>query len=397
MLVDLPLDKIEINPYNPRFNFSGLSDLVSSLQTNGQLSPIRVRECPKRAGKYQLVFGHRRFMAAKKLDWKMIRAEVVSVSEEKMALESLIENLARKDLSDYEKGLMFDRMKNEFGISFAEIGRLVGFSRQHVANYAAMLNLFSPERLASNPELRESLFKISEHHARVLLSVTEETSRMDLTLRTVKDGLTVRDVANIVGRLRSWFPRTNQFQEEIGDVREEEPPIVGHGAVNEAELDVRSAEAQGGLFASKEDYGAIALVIRKVFDFASDRNYERYKRLHLFRNGFTMYSAFPPLERLQGKQALSREYEWCYEIAPRFHFKIQDLRIEALDPSAALSTFTVLCFDKRDPARPAMKMVATMVLRKRGKDWAIFHEHWTKMDLASSEIMNEGSRSLSES
>ena len=108
LLVDLPVDKIETNPYNPRSNFAGLNDLVSSLETNGQLSPIRVRVSPKGKDKYQLVFGHRRFMAAKKLDWKTIRAEVVSASEEKMAIESLIENLDRKDLSDYEKGLMFD-------------------------------------------------------------------------------------------------------------------------------------------------------------------------------------------------------------------------------------------------------------------------------------------------
>ncbi len=385
MLVDLALDKIEANPYNPRFNFAGLDDLVSSLKTNGQLSPIRVRVSPKAKDKYQLVFGHRRFMAAMKLEWTTIRAEIVSATEEKMAVESLVENLDRKDLSDYEKGLMFDRMKNEFGFSFAEIGRLVGFSRQHVSNYAAMLNLFSPERLSTNPELRESLYKISEHHARILLGVADESSRIDLTLRTVRYGLTVRDVANIIGRLRSWFPRTDDFQ-----VKNESEVLDSHDN-NKIAANSWSKETE---FADRSDFDTISLLVHKIFDFASDRNYDGYKRLHLFRNGFTMYSAFPPLERLQGKQAISREYEWCYEIAPNFHFKIQDLRIEALDPLAALSTFTVLCFDKRDARRPAMKMVATMVLRKRNEEWAIFHEHWTKMDLAPTEIVNATTYSL---
>ncbi|MFI5422290.1 MAG: ParB/RepB/Spo0J family partition protein, partial [Nitrososphaerales archaeon] len=171
MLIDLPLDNIETNPFNPRINFIGLRDLVSSFKTNGQLSPIRVRQSARNKDKYQLIFGHRRVMAAKKLGWKTIRAEVVSVSDQKMAIESLAENLDRKDLSDYEKGLMFDRIKNEFGISFAEIGRVLEISRQHVSNYAAMLNLFSPEKLSANPELLEFLFKITEHHSRILLTI----------------------------------------------------------------------------------------------------------------------------------------------------------------------------------------------------------------------------------
>jgi ParB/RepB/Spo0J family partition protein len=378
LLVDIPLDKIETNPYNPRFNFADLDDLIRSLETNGQLSPIRVRLCVNR--KYQLVFGHRRLMAAKKLEWKTIRAEVVTTSEEKMAIESLIENLDRSDLSDYEKGVMFDRMKNEFGSSFAEIGRQIGLSRQHVANFAAMANLFNPERLSRNPELREVLFKISEHHARILLSVIDEDSRMDLALRTARDGLTVRDLSNIVGRLRSWFPR-NQFQE-------------GSEHENSCTPDLDRVESDGSLwneeygFMKKEEYAAISSVIHKIFEFAGERNYKGYKRFHLFRNGFTMFSAFPPLQRLQGKQAISRENEWFHEIAPRFLFKIQDLKIVALDPFAALSTFAVLCFERTEPTRPSMKMVATMVLRKRGGEWAIFHEHWTKISLSKSEFLD---------
>jgi hypothetical protein len=320
-------------------------------------------------------------MAAKKLEWKTIRAEVVCTSEKKLAIESLIENLDRKDLSDYEKGLMFDRMKNEFGFSFAEIGKLIGISRQHVSNYAAMLNLFSPERLSSDPELRESLFKISEHHARILLSVWEESSRMDLALRTIKEGLTVRDLANIVGRLRSWFPRKREFQEKNEDRESWMPnsePVVEAEALD---------PIRGSGLTNNEDYAAISRLIHRLFEFVGDRNYEGYKRFHLFHDGFSMYSVFPPLERLQGRQAISREYEWFNEIAPRFQFKIQDLSIESLDPVVALSTFTVLCFDKREPGHAAMKMVATMVLRKKWGDWAIFHEHWTKIDITKTEIL----------
>ncbi|MDA4111110.1 MAG: ParB/RepB/Spo0J family partition protein [Thaumarchaeota archaeon] len=375
MLIDLPLDKIETNPFNPRFDFIGLDKLVTSLQTNGQLSPIRVRQSTRNKDKYQLVFGHRRFMAANKLDWKTIRAEVVSASDERMAIESLVENLDRKDLSDYEKGLIFDRIKNEFSLSFAEIGRTIGISRQHVSNYAAMLNLFSSERLSTNPELRDALFKISEHHSRILLTVSDETSRMDLALQTIKDGLTVRDLANIVGRLRSWFPRIDDVQE--AENRARSPNKFGR------EIEDDSNENK---FENDPEYTAISLLIHKIFQSASDRNYERYKKIHLFRDGFTMYSAFPPLERLQGKQAISREHEWFYEIAPRFRFKIQDLNIEALDTTAAMSTFTVICFDKENPSHPVMKMVATMVLRKKGREWSVLHEHWTRLDLTPSEL-----------
>ncbi|MFI5419609.1 MAG: nuclear transport factor 2 family protein, partial [Nitrososphaerales archaeon] len=207
-----------------------------------------------------------------------------------------------------------------------------------------------------------------------LLTIDDETARLDLAMRTVKDGLTVRDLANIVGRLRSWFPRHDEVQQEQLEARS-----TGKLSQDAGTLDGK------GEFTNNDEYAAISLLIHKIFEFASDRNYKRYKEIHLFEKGFTMYSAFPPLERLQGKEAVLREYEWFYEIAPRFQFKIQDLKIEALDPAAAMSTFTVLCLHKQNPKQAAMKMVATMVLRKHNKEWFILHEHWTKLDLAKSE------------
>ena len=159
MLLDLPISSIDWNPYNSRTVYSAIAidRLAESLRANGQLTTVKVRPSAEHEGRYELIFGHRRVMAARKLGWKTIRAEIVKIAEEEMMSQSLVENFEREDLSDYEKALIFERMNREFGKTYEQIGRMIGISKQHVSNYLAMLRLFDPDVLSSNPEILNSL------------------------------------------------------------------------------------------------------------------------------------------------------------------------------------------------------------------------------------------------
>ena len=193
----IPLEAIEVSPFDSRLRSEDVSKLANSLRSSGQLVPIRVRASPSKKNRYQLIYGHRRLLAARMLGWKTIRADIVQVNDYESAIQSFIENYERNQLSDYEKGLVFERFSTEFNMTYEEIGERVGVSRQTVSNYVAMTRLFSKETMTSKPELVVAMQKITEHHSRILLQVSDQRNRRDLALMVAKDGLSVRDIWRI--------------------------------------------------------------------------------------------------------------------------------------------------------------------------------------------------------
>lgn len=99
--VEIPLDLIDLSPYQPRIDFSGLHDLVESIKsTGGVVQPIIVRP---QGNRFELIAGERRLRASKEAGYATIKAVVRSVDDKTAMRATLAENLARKDLSDYEK------------------------------------------------------------------------------------------------------------------------------------------------------------------------------------------------------------------------------------------------------------------------------------------------------
>lgn len=366
-LLQLPLASIDSNPYNSRKNYdtSVVDRLAHSLSSNGQLSVIKVRPSPTRRGKYELVFGHRRVMAAKKLGWKSIRAEVVSRSEQEMILESLVENVEHEDLSDYEKALTFERMSKEFGKTYEEIGRTVGISKQHVSNYISMLRLFSPSFLSSNPKLRDVLQKISEHHARVLSRIDDENARADLAFMALREQLSVKELTNMTGRLRSWFGIEHMRSESENGKDRVEPNDTSFADENSK--------------ADQDEIGKITKIILDEFRLPHKGDFSSYRNMHLYEEGFSIYTAFPPFGRFEGSEALVKERKWFHEIAPDLSTKVRDLKIEILG-EVALATLSVMYSGKYFHNLRKMAIRGTIVLCKREVSWKILHEHWSRQD-----------------
>jgi ParB family chromosome partitioning protein len=367
MLLELPLESIESNPYNSRtkYHSASVDRLAQSMRSNGQLSVVKVRPSSNHEGQYELVFGHRRVMAARKLGWKKIRAEIINASEEVMINESLVENFEHEDLSDYEKALIFERMNKEFGRTYEQIGKMLGISKQHVSNYMGMLRLFSPEVLSSNPELLESIQHMSEHHARVLSRVNDLNTKTDLARMIAKDNLSVKELTNIVGRLRSWFTPEKNERESTADDEElwfDTSSVASHEGEQENEIE------------------EITKIVLNEFRLARKGDFNSYKEMHLFGEGFSIYSAFPPFSRFEGDQALSKERKWFYEIAPKLTWKIRDLKINILG-EAALATLTVSYSGKYLGHSLKLELRGTVVLTTRDQSWKILHEHWSRQDM----------------
>lgn len=202
----MPVEKIAANPYQPRKNFDRdkLESLANSIRRNGILQPVVVR----RSGEgYELVMGERRLQAARLGGVPTVPVVVKEVTEVDSLRLALVENLQREDLNPIEVAQAYEKLVESFGLSLAELAEFVGKDRSTVANTLRLLTL--PEKI------KEMLIegKLSEGHARALLSLKEEKEQLALSRRVVDKGLSVRETERLVA-LRSRPERKPRKQRE---------------------------------------------------------------------------------------------------------------------------------------------------------------------------------------
>ncbi|MGQ9463716.1 MAG: ParB/RepB/Spo0J family partition protein [Candidatus Fervidibacter sp.] len=193
-ITNLPIHSIKPNPFQPRQQFSSeeLEALAESIKMHGLLQPVLVR--PKEDG-YELVAGERRWRAAQLAGLTEIPAIVRHCSDDELLALALIENLHREDLNPLDEAQAYRVLLEKFGLTQEAIAERVGKSRTAIANTVRLLTLPEPIKQA----LREG--KISEGHARALLSAPDEGVMMDVFQQVVKHSLSVRQTEMVIQRL----------------------------------------------------------------------------------------------------------------------------------------------------------------------------------------------------
>lgn len=349
---DILLELIYDNPFNSRrfYDDSEIVALADSISRVGILNPIKVRA---KNSIFEIVYGHRRVRAAKLLNWKSIQAIVGEFSDDQLVSFSLIENLERKDLSDYEKALSFERMRKDFGKSNEEIGRIVGLSKGHVSNYLSMIRMIDQNRLTQNPDLVKMLHAISEHHARYLNRIEEPGEREKALRMVVSENLSVRDLQRMIQRLRSWFKPDDET----------------------------SPRNQWDQQSSAVDLMEIQNALSSKFMLPSEGNFQKFTDFHDFHDDFSIYSAFSPCQMIEGFEALEKEKNWFYSVAPHFSFKIRDVRIRFFEDTALATLYVDYLKMLKDRASRKVKVLRGSVLfAKHEGAWKIVHEHWSNLE-----------------
>jgi ParB family chromosome partitioning protein len=206
--VELPLEQIRPNPYQPRTDFAqqDIQLLAQSIKSCGFLQPIVVRQCD---GIYEIVFGERRYRAAKMLGYQKMPCIISKVDESRMLLFALVENVNRKDLNPIEKALAFKVLSERFGLTHEQISDMVGLDRTSVTNFIRLLEL--PE------EIKEAVSRgtISQGHARALLGLNNRAQQLSLLGRIISEGLSVRTTERIVLRLLGRKPKSVFVNDEV--------------------------------------------------------------------------------------------------------------------------------------------------------------------------------------
>lgn len=188
---EINLKDIVPNPDQPRKSFAkeGLEELAASLKTHGLLQPILVQS---QNGKYLIIAGERRYLAAKLAGLKSIPCLIQEGTEQELAEKALIENIQRSDLSPVEEGLAYARLIKEFSLTQEEVAERVGKSRSTITNLLRVLQLPDPILTLLNER------KLSLGHAKVLLGVKDTSLQVLLAEKTVRDNLSVRDLERLM-------------------------------------------------------------------------------------------------------------------------------------------------------------------------------------------------------
>ena len=184
--LELALDQIAPNPYQPRktFNEASIDELARSVKQHGIVQPLVVT----RAGdRFKLIAGERRFRAAQKAGLRTVPVVVKDDLKAGDALQiALIENIQREDLNPMEEANAYHQLHQEFGLTQEEISKRVGKERSTVANFLRLLKLpDSVKKLLAAGQL-------SMGHARALLAVDSTKKQEQLADRVVRRNLNVR-------------------------------------------------------------------------------------------------------------------------------------------------------------------------------------------------------------
>ena len=245
-ITKIPLTKIERNPDQPRkkFDQQSLEELAESIRLHGVITPITVRRAEKQ-GYYQIIAGERRWRAARLAGLKEIRVMLLEAGEGEVMELALIENLQRQDLNPIEEAEGYEQLMQRFGLTQEEVASRVVKSRSAVANALRLLGL--PDEVRTM--VAEG--KLSGGHARAVLSVTDESKRIEAAKQMV--GLSVRQAEALAKRLNKKpvakpQPPVDFSVDYVADVEKELESVLGR------KISIQQGKNSGQL--TLEYYGA---------------------------------------------------------------------------------------------------------------------------------------------
>lgn len=191
-IVELDLNAIDINPFQPRtsFNEESLRELASSIKELGVIQPITVRKLD--FNKYQLVSGERRFRASKLIGLETIPAYIRIANDQESLEMALVENIQRQDLDPIEIALSYQRLIDEINLTQEQMSERVGKKRSTIANYLRLLKL--------DPIIQTGMRDgfISMGHGRAIITIEDQNSQLDIYEKIISNQLSVRDTENLV-------------------------------------------------------------------------------------------------------------------------------------------------------------------------------------------------------
>ena len=139
----IDISDLSRNPYQPRtiFNEEKLDELTASIKKNGIIQPIAVRPKKNELGKFEIVAGERRWLAAQRAGQHKIPVNILDLSDVESLEVAIVENIQRDDLNPIEEAKGYKRLSEEFNYNHDSISQLMSKSRSHISNTLRLLTL----------------------------------------------------------------------------------------------------------------------------------------------------------------------------------------------------------------------------------------------------------------
>ena len=204
-IIELDINFIEINPFQPRTNFNEetLQELAKSIKEVGVIQPITVRKLE--FNKYQLISGERRLRASKLLGLSTIPAYIRLANDNESLIMALVENIQRHDLDPIEVAISYQRLIEEVNLTQEEMSERVGKKRSTITNYLRLLKL--------DPIIQTGMRDgfISMGHGRALINIEDQDAQSDIYHTVVTQNLSVRDTEALVKKYQEGLkPKTGK-------------------------------------------------------------------------------------------------------------------------------------------------------------------------------------------
>lgn len=191
-IIELDLDAIEINPFQPRTNFNeeSLRELATSIQELGVIQPITVRKVD--FNKYQLISGERRLRASKIAGLDTVPAFIRIANDNDSLTMALVENIQRHDLDPIEIALSYQRLMEEINLTQEQVSERIGKKRSTIANYLRLLRL--------DPIIQTGIRDgfITMGHGRAIINIEDLDIQTDIYHKIITDNLSVRETEALV-------------------------------------------------------------------------------------------------------------------------------------------------------------------------------------------------------
>src|SRR5512133_566667 len=220
--LDISVDSIEANPFQPRTTFDGqaLEELSVSIRKLGIVQPLTVREVGP--GRFQLIAGERRLRAARLAGLTHVPAYIRTADDQAMLELALVENIQREDLDAVEVAISFQRLIEECTLTQEQLSDRVGKQRSTVSNYLRLL------RLPAEIQLGKRNKQLMMGHARTLVNIEDPKKQIGIYYKIVDGDLSVRQAEDLVRHAQNLLTKDPEKSERKKKLNEDFSRLSDH-------------------------------------------------------------------------------------------------------------------------------------------------------------------------
>ena len=235
-VIELPIDQIKVNPFQPRTNFENekILELAKSIEELGIIQPITVRKIGFKL--FEIISGERRFRAISSLKIKSIPS-FIRIANDQQSLEmALVENIQRENLDPIEIALCYKRLIDEVMLTQEQMSTRVGKKRSTISNYLRLLRL--------DPIIQTGIRDgfISMGHGRTLVNIEKREDQLNIYEKILTNSLSVRDTEKLTNRTKNTLEKSKTQKKRLEETFESSLVNLRKGCNSEVKIKLNGKE-----------------------------------------------------------------------------------------------------------------------------------------------------------